>query len=234
MITLQNAGRTLEAGQGRVHRRAPIRVGEIAAQVNAAGAPGAFRETGRFDDQLALFLGKHLELLPVGQIELGDDRLRRERSRINDPGVGNQLEQPVQKTFAQLAPPELAQIAVPQKGKQHFLLENRFGRRREPDAFIHRRLEHRVGGGHVRQIEQLEEAIDRFAVGKCKSFLVPQKEAAPARVELVTKPVHLRPIRRGFIRDYHVHRRGVPENSNEPAQHSVGAAQNACADLRVG
>ena len=88
-------------------------MGEIAAQVNASGAPGAFGETGRLDDQLALFLGKRLELLPVGQIEFGNDRLRRERSRIDDPGVRNQFQQTVQKTFAQFPPPELAQIAVP-------------------------------------------------------------------------------------------------------------------------
>src|SRR5207248_3157963 len=46
MIPLQDAGRTLEAVESSIHRRAPIDVRKIAAQVNAARAPGILGETG--------------------------------------------------------------------------------------------------------------------------------------------------------------------------------------------
>ena len=41
VITLQDAGRTPEAGERLIHRRRPIGMGKVAAEIDAARAPGA-------------------------------------------------------------------------------------------------------------------------------------------------------------------------------------------------
>ena len=71
-----------------------IRLRQIAAEKNAARAPGVVGEAGDFQNQVALLLRKRLELLPVGQVQFGNRGVRRQRCRINDPGVGNELVQP--------------------------------------------------------------------------------------------------------------------------------------------
>ena len=152
-------------------------------------------KAGNLHDQFALLLGERLELLPVGQIQFRDDRLRRERRGIDNPGVGNQLEQPFQKPLAQLAAPEFAQVAVPQQGEQHFFFENRLGRRCEQNAFVDGGGEQLSGDGHVGQVEQFEETIDRVAIGKRERFPVVQQEIVVAGIELPANPVHFRLIR---------------------------------------
>ena len=64
---------------------------QIAAEVNTTRAPGVGGEAGDFQDQLAFFVGEQLELLPIGQVQLGNRAVRRQRRRVHHPGVGCHL-----------------------------------------------------------------------------------------------------------------------------------------------
>ena len=90
--------------------------------------------------------------------------MRRQRCRIHDPGVGRDFLEAVEEGVAQFLPPEVAQVAVPEQREEQLLLEDWFGRRGQADALLARSREEFLRHGHVRQVEQLEEAIDRVAI----------------------------------------------------------------------
>src|SRR5207244_6979899 len=136
-----------------------------------------------FQDQLALLLRERLELLPIGQAEFGNDRLGWQRRGIEDPGVRDQLQEAAQESFAQFAPPEFAQVTVPQQREQHFFLEDRFRRRRQADVLMAGRVEQGVRRRNVRQVEQLEKPIDRVAVGPAKRGRVARQETSVRRIQ---------------------------------------------------
>src|SRR5262245_48634890 len=102
--------------------------------------------------------------MPIRQIQLRDGTVRRQRCRIDNPRVRNEFQQPLKKLLAELLPPELAEIAVPEQRKQHFFLECGFGRRSEENSFLTGEFKNCFGVRHIGQIEQLEETINRVAV----------------------------------------------------------------------
>ena len=87
-------------------------------------------------NQIALALGKGLELCPVGQVQIGDGGVRRHRSRVNDPGVGRILQEALEEGFAKLLAPERAQVAVPKQAEHHLLLEDGLRRRGKKDLLL--------------------------------------------------------------------------------------------------
>jgi hypothetical protein len=82
-----------------------------------------------FQDKLALFLTEFSELMPILDVEAGDDGVLRQWRGIEDPSVGNVFLQLEKVTFAELLSPEFPQRSQPEQGKPHFLLEERFQRR---------------------------------------------------------------------------------------------------------
>src|SRR6185369_10958012 len=98
-------------------------------------------KTGNLKDELALLLRKRFELLPVGQIEFGQRRLRWQRSRVHHPGIGSEVSEAVEEAFTQFAPPEFVKIVIPEQGKKHFLFEHGLGGWGQPNGFCGGQLE---------------------------------------------------------------------------------------------
>ncbi len=84
-------------------------------------APHAFSEKpDTFKIKSRSFCDSVFNCCPIRQIQFGNRRVRRQRRRVNQPGVGNYFFQPRQKTFAQFLPPEILQIAIPQQARTTF------------------------------------------------------------------------------------------------------------------
>ena len=62
--------------------------------------------------------------------------MRRQRGGINNPGVRDEMAQPIKEAFAQLLTPKALEISVPEQGEKHFLFENGFRRRSKVNAFF--------------------------------------------------------------------------------------------------
>ena len=167
VITLQHPRRALVIRDRLIHRRRPIGVREVAAEIDAARAPGVSREAGHLQDQLALLLGQRLELAPVGQVQLRDGGVRGQGSGIDDPGVGHQA---AATGWKKLSPSSCRQ--KPCRFRFHSSAKSIFsskiglggGVRRIRLAAARSRMALRVR--HVGQVEQLEEAIDGVPVGE--------------------------------------------------------------------
>ena len=115
-------------------------------------------------------------------------------------------------------------MPVPEQRPKHLLLKHGLGWRGQPNPLFPRPLDDEAGILHVRQVEQLKEAIDRVAVGPSREPRVPDRESA--RRQLPAEPMHLRQIRGRFLRDNHVHMGRLAENPGETPEHSIGGADD--------
>ena len=138
---------------------------EVAPEIDPARTPRLSRKAGYLEDQLPLFLRQCGELLPIREVQLGDGGVRGQRSGVNDPGIRSQAQQPIKETLAQFLAPEALQVPVPQERKEHLLLEERLRRRGQADPFCGRQVEQGFRAGHISEVKQLKEAIDRVAIG---------------------------------------------------------------------
>ena len=89
-----------------------------------------------------------------------------ERRRIQNPGVRNELPQPMEEAFAQFLPPKAVKISIPQQRKEHLFFKNHLRWRGQKNVLLASEGEDLLPVGHIRQIEHLEEAIHRIAFGK--------------------------------------------------------------------
>src|SRR4051812_1776298 len=96
-----------------------------------------------------------------------NDGVLRQRSRVEQPGVGNDLLQLQKILLPELTPPELPQWLHPEKGEPHLLLQERLERRRDRHPPLGVRSQDLTDPGDVREIEKLEKPIDGTATFRC-------------------------------------------------------------------
>ncbi|MCZ7638907.1 MAG: hypothetical protein M5U12_24350 [Verrucomicrobia bacterium] len=137
-------------------------------------------------------------------------------------------EEAIEETLAQLLAPKPAQVPVPQQRQQHLLLEQRFGRRRQPDLPPRRQFEEGARVRYVRQVEQLEEPIDRITRCKPRKLRVVNREPRP---QFPGQPDHFRTIGRGLLRHHDPDALGLPEDPGEAVLHPSGPAHHRFVSL---
>src|SRR5206468_8506618 len=130
---------------------------------------------------------------PIREVQFGNGSLRRQRSGIDHPTVWDEREHFAQERFAKLLAPKALEIPVPQQRKHHLLFEKWLWRRREKNFFLLCQFKDATNIGHVRQIEQLKEAINRIAFLKIREVCIDDTESFSAQA--LGNPFHLRPIR---------------------------------------
>src|ERR1043166_5210524 len=113
MKSLQHRGSPAPVGERAIHGRRPFFGGKIAPQKNTARTPGAVGKPGDFQNQFTLTLGKCFELFPVGQIQLRNGGVRRQRRRIQHPRIRRHFQQALKKIFAEILAPEITQVPIP-------------------------------------------------------------------------------------------------------------------------
>ncbi len=115
--------------------------------------------------------------------------------------------------LAQLAFPKPLQRFVPEEGEEHLFLQHRLGWRGDEDSAAESRVEKSAGMFQVRQVEQLEEAVDESKLDAIqKDRIIFEFEIirrgdeprcfGPSSLDLVHQPFHLRPVDGGFLRNH--------------------------------
>src|SRR5204863_4669818 len=94
VVALQNKWRRAETIDRPIHRRCPVRMRKVAAQKYAARSPRVRRKAGDFEDEVALFLGQALELLPISEAEFGSGAVWREWRGIDQHRVWRKAAEP--------------------------------------------------------------------------------------------------------------------------------------------
>src|SRR2546426_201553 len=107
-----------------------------------------------------------LQLLPIGNVQFRNRRVRGKGRRIDEPGVGQILDQPVKKGASQILPPESLQISIPEQSEKHLFFQQWLGWRREPELFRAGERKNFARSRNIRQIEQFEETINRVVRSK--------------------------------------------------------------------
>ena len=146
-------------------RRDPFFLGQIVGDLDALRTPCELREPRRLDHEVAFALAEFDQLHPIvdrqaARLEAVDDRLRRERTRVDHPGLREDLRDPRERVFPEFALPELGEHRMVEERERQLLFEVGLRRRRHLDAIMARRVEEQFLLGHVEQIEHLEVAID--------------------------------------------------------------------------
>src|SRR4051794_3781414 len=167
MVALQYKGRFRKAFDSAIDCGAPISVGKVAPEKNTARPPGMFRESGNFQNQLALALRQAFELRPIGNVQFRDGPLRGQRGRINHPGVRDAFEESLKERLTEMLAPKRAQVSIPQERKQGLFLEDCFRWRSQLNLPGFSSRKNLFCCRHVGEVEQFEEAIDGVALLKC-------------------------------------------------------------------
>lgn len=223
VVALEDVGGAGPVGEGLIDGDGPVGGAEVAAEEDAAGAPGLVGVSGDFEDEIAIALGEGLELVPVGEAEFGDGGVGGDGGGIEGPGVRDEAQEALQEGLAEFLAPEVAEVAVPEEGEEEFFFEEGFRRGGEGEVTVACGLEGGGGGRDIGKIEQFEEAIDGITVLPVAKVLGPDVKAV--RVELGGEPFHFGAVGGGFLGDDEVDTGSGAEDAGEAFAHGVVRAE---------
>src|SRR4030095_8990464 len=91
MEALQNSGRRFERREGVVNSALPLSVWQIGAESNAPTTPAERGKAAYLQKKLSVFLAESGGFSPIVNLQAWDNRVLRQRCRIKQPGVGDDL-----------------------------------------------------------------------------------------------------------------------------------------------
>ena len=142
------------------NRLLPLDPGEIGPKRHSPRPPGTAVESADFDNEITLLLTEGSQFLPILNIKTGVDSIRRERCRVQNPGIGNPSLQGLHASLSKLTHPELPQGSHPEEPHPEFLLQ--LGLRRRCDGHFPGQgvTKEPLRAGDLWKVEHLEEAVD--------------------------------------------------------------------------
>ena len=145
--------------------RRPGGLRDIMSHDHPAAAPGQFRKPRRLQHALSLFLRGTGQLSPIGhglpvKREVRDDRGRRQRTRVHDPGPGHDLPEMLKHVRPQRVGPEPLQHGVMQEREGQLLFHPGLIRRRHAHPSLFGGVHQQFGFRNVVQVEEFKKPID--------------------------------------------------------------------------
>ncbi len=161
--------------------------------------PEIFRTSSR------CFLGKLRHLAPVVDAQFGNHGVGRQRGRIDDPGVGEDLAASArQRLVAQLLAPEGLNCSIHRKANSIFSSSCGLTGGVRLTWPLTAASSSKLRMRHVRQIEQFQEPVDDGVLAGVLAqeigHLLGPHHAEP---DLLAEPLHLGAVRRRFVRHHH-------------------------------